>query len=110
MLTGRVDDCNLVTQSEIACRSRRSRQLIHQYIIGERGPGNFPPSACNICEGHPLWYWCEVAYWLWQNNLIREDVLRDAKEVAFTNSYLEFQYQQRRNPQVAQKIRRLVSG
>jgi hypothetical protein len=106
----RVDDCNLVTQAEIAHRSRRSRQQIHQYITGERGPGSFPPPACNICEGHPLWYWCEVADWLWQNNLIREDVVREAEEVALINSCLEFEHQQKRNPGLAQQVRQSVSG
>src|SRR4029079_9205825 len=39
----RVDECNLITQAEIARKSGRSRQLIHQYIKGIRGPGGFPP-------------------------------------------------------------------
>ncbi|MFN5798797.1 MAG: hypothetical protein ACK5AN_14830, partial [Planctomyces sp.] len=37
----RVDVCNLVTQSEIARKIGRSRQLVHQYMIGVRGPGGF---------------------------------------------------------------------
>ena len=106
----RVDDCNLVTQSEIAYRSKRSRQLIHQYQTGERGPGNFPPPACNLCEGHPLWYWCEVAYWLWQNNLIKEDVLQNAEQVALINSWLEFEFQERRHPTLAHQVRKKVAN
>src|SRR4051794_13075881 len=38
-----VDECNMVTQAEIARRIKRSRQLVHQYITGQRGPGGFPP-------------------------------------------------------------------
>lgn len=106
----RVDHCNLVTQAEIANKSGRPRQQIHQYITGERGPGSFPPPACNICEGHPLWYWCEVADWLWQNNLIREEMLRDAEDVALVNSYLDVEHQQKRNPGLARKVRKSVSG
>ena len=32
----RVDECNLVTASEIARRIGRSRQLVHQYMTGQR--------------------------------------------------------------------------
>jgi len=39
----RVDDCSLVTQADIARKIGRSRQLVHQYITGTRGPGAFPP-------------------------------------------------------------------
>ena len=68
----RIDVCNLVTQSEIAHKIGRTRQLVHQYVTGERGPGGFPPPACNVSDDadSPLWYWCEVAYWLYQNNMI----------------------------------------
>ena len=41
----RVDQCDLVTQSEIARRIHRSRQLVNQYITGGRGPGGFPGSG-----------------------------------------------------------------
>lgn len=37
----RVDQCDLVTQAEIARRIGRTRQLVNQYISGERGPGAF---------------------------------------------------------------------
>ena len=43
----RVDECDLVTPSEIARRIGRSRQLLFQYINGQRGPGNFP-ARCAI--------------------------------------------------------------
>src|SRR5487761_1677044 len=41
----RVDYCNLVTQADIARKIERSRQLVHQYWTGARGPGGFPPPA-----------------------------------------------------------------
>jgi hypothetical protein len=95
----RVDTCNLVTQADIARKIGRSRQLIHQYMIGVRGPGGFPPPACEICDESPLWYWCEVAYWLWQNDMIKEDVLREAQEVSIINSVLELAYQRQIEPE-----------
>jgi len=100
----RVDDCNLVTQAEIARRIDRSRQLIRQYISGERGPGSFPPPICNITEGQPLWYWCEVAYWLSENNLIREDENRAAQELAAINSILELQHLKLIAPEVTTSL------
>lgn len=85
----RVDSCTLVTQAEIGRKIERTRQMVHQYITGERGPGGFPPPACNIIEGTPLWYWCEVAVWLEENNLISETDLREAQEVAAINGILD---------------------
>jgi hypothetical protein len=88
----RVDSCNLVTQAEIARRIDRTRQLVSQYITGVRGPGGFPAPACDITEGAPLWYWCEVAYWLWQNGMVKEEVVRAARDTAAINSALELAY------------------
>jgi len=100
----RVDICNLVTQSDIARKIDRPRQMVHQYIMGIRGPGSFPPPACHICDGAPLWYWCEVSYWLWQNDIIKEDVFREAQEVAAINSLLEWMYQRRTDRRLADEI------
>ncbi len=68
----RVDECNLVTASEIARRIGRSRQLVHQYMNGMRGPGGFPPPECHLTDLAPLWAWCAVSYWLVQKNLLRQ--------------------------------------
>ena len=85
----RVDICNLVTQSDIAKRISRSRQLVHQYITGVRGPGAFPAPVCNISDddASPLWYWCEVASWLFENNMIPEEALREAQVLAHDKRY-----------------------
>ena len=100
----RVDVCNLVTQADIARKIGRSRQLIHQYMNGIRGPGGFPPPACDITDNAPLWYWSEVAYWLWTNDLISEDVLQQAQQVAIVNSVLELEYQQQIAPELTRQI------
>jgi len=104
----RVDDCNLVTQADIGYRLRRSRQQIHQYVTGVRGPGGFPPPACSIADDSPLWYWCEVAYWLWENDLIKEDVLEDAEDVAAINNMLEMKHQKRRKPALFQELTKFL--
>jgi hypothetical protein len=87
-LVYQIDDCNLVNQSEIARRAGRSRQLINQYISGKRGPGNFPAPECQITEGVPLWLWCEVSQWLWENGVINEEDVRQAQVAWMVNDTL----------------------
>jgi hypothetical protein len=106
----RVDTCDLVTQSEIAHRIGRTRQLVHQYVNGIRGPGGFPPPACNLTDDSPLWYWCEVAYWLWQNDLIKEDVLRDAQADSVINLVLELQHQKKIAPELLEAATRFIES
>lgn len=100
----RVDYCNLVTQADIARKIGRSRELVRQYIVGKRGPGGFPAPVCEITDGSPLWYWCEVAYWLWQNDMIKESALRDAEEVDMINAVLELHWQKQRKPDLAAEV------
>jgi hypothetical protein len=100
----RVDDCNLVTQSEIARRIGRSRQLVHQYVTGARGPGGFPASTCEITEGISLWQWREVADWLWRNGMLREEHLRDSRDVSAINSVLDFIYHQQMDPDIVNHL------
>jgi hypothetical protein len=103
-----VDMCDLVTQAEIARRIQRPRQVVHQLMTGERGPGEFPPPVCHIADESPLWAWCEVAYWLWQNDMVKEDVYLEAQYVAVINTLLELQRQQQRAPQLIKEVRQAV--
>jgi hypothetical protein len=100
----RVDDFNLVTQAEIARKIGRSRQLVHQFIAGTRGPGGFPAPTCQIADSAPLWRWCEVAYWLWQNGMIEENALRAAQDVETINCVLDFVYQKQLNPDLVLEL------
>jgi len=100
----RVDECNLVTQSDIARRIGRSRQSVNQYIRGERGPGGFPPPACRIADNAPLWYWCEVSYWLWENDMIKESEYLEAQDISVINSVLDIERRRSRTPLAIQRI------
>ncbi len=100
----RVDTCNLVTQAEVARRLSRSRQNIEQYVSGRRGPGGFPAPACNITEGQPLYYWCEVAYWAYQNKLLSRQGNKEAQEIATLNTILELQHQKAIAPESTANI------
>ncbi|MEX0728458.1 MAG: hypothetical protein WD065_19455 [Planctomycetaceae bacterium] len=105
----RVDHCDLVTQSEIARRIKRSRQLVSQYISGGRGPGGFPPPACNITDGAPLWYWCEVASWMRENDFISEQELREAQDLTVINHVLELERQRQVSPFLTKEIETALS-
>jgi hypothetical protein len=106
----RVDECDLVTPSEIARRISRSRQMVHQYINGVRGPGNFPPPICHLIEGAPLWAWCTVSYWLAQNNIIRPEAEWNAAVVAAINNSLEAALQREQHPDLVREIREAVEA
>lgn len=106
----RVDFCNLVTQADIARKIGRTRQLVHQYMTGKRGPGGFPPPVCEVADGTWLWYWCEVAFWLWENDMITEDVLRDAQEVDAINSVLELEWQKKEHRELTEEVLNALAG
>jgi hypothetical protein len=105
----RVDECDLVTPAEIARRISRSRQLVHQYMTGQRGPGGFPAPECNLTDGAPLWTWCAVSYWLWQHDMIRPEELQNAEVVAAINNALEATQQRGRNPDLVAEVARVVA-
>jgi hypothetical protein len=100
----RVDECNLVTQSEIARRINRTRQMVAQYVSGARGPGGFPPPEFYLSEGTPLWAWCAVSYWLAQNDIVRPEEGWNAEVVAMINNQLEAELLRKRNAELADTI------
>jgi hypothetical protein len=99
----RVDTCNLVTQSEIARRLGLSRQCTENYVNGKRLSG-FPAPGCNIIDGQPLYFWCEVAYWACQNSLLRPDANTEAQEIAILNNILELEHQKLIEPEVTARM------
>jgi hypothetical protein len=103
-----VDECNLVTQAEIARRMHRTRQLVNQYIKGVRGPGGFPAPLCYIRDQTPLWQWCAVSYWLSCHDLIRASELERAEVICAVNNALERSFQKIRNPNLVEEVSRAV--
>lgn len=100
----RVNECDLVSASDIARRINRSRQLISQYIQGERGPGDFPPPDCFLADDKPLWAWCAVTHWLAQNQLIRPEESREADIIELINDRLALDRHQQRNPALLTRL------
>ncbi len=104
----RVDECDLVTASEIARRIKRSRQLVHQYMTGQRGPGGFPPPECHLADDKPLWTWCAVSHWLVQNGLLRPEESWNAEVIEAINNALEFARQRQRHPELVNEVSRAL--
>jgi hypothetical protein len=51
-----------------------------------------------------MWYWCDVAHWLYQNNMITEETLRDAQAVSLINDVLELNYQKKIEPKLTKEV------
>jgi hypothetical protein len=100
----RIDQCDLVTPAEIARRMKRSRQLVHQYMAGIRGPGGFPPPECYLSESKPLWSWCPVSFWLHENDLIHPESYEEAEVISTINMTLQRSQQFKRNPDLVRLI------
>lgn len=99
-----VDECNLVSKADIARRIGRSRQMVGQYVAGTRGPGNFPAPVCDLAVGHPLWQWCEVSFWLWENAIVDDAVLNESRLLAAVNSVLDLMHQRRHDNQLVEEV------
>ena len=54
---------DLVTMSEIAERTGRTRESVRMLIGGARGPGGFPAPATHFRSRQPMWRWQEVVAW-----------------------------------------------
>jgi hypothetical protein len=107
----RVDVEGLVTQSDIARRICRSRQVVNQYIMGQRGPGGFPPPVYHVRDKSALWEWAQVARWLQQNDMLGEEALHEAQQAALINSALEMrQYQEELDKQMVAEVLQTVGS
>lgn len=100
----RVDSCNLVTASRIARKIGRIRQLVHQYIRGDRGPGGFPPPECHLKEDRPLEAWCAVSVWLAEHQFLRPEATHQAEVIEAINRTLAADRQARRLPDLVREV------
>ena len=85
------------------------RQLVGQYITGKRGHGGFPGPVCGITDGHSLWRWCEVSYWLWENAFIKKEML-DESRITAINAILEWHRQRLCEPLLAEELEALTGA
>lgn len=79
---------DLVTASEIARRINKSREYIRLLINGERGSGDFPLPISGISQKSMIWSWLKVSRWLLKQNLLTEEDVLMAQDIADINQYL----------------------
>ena len=85
----RIDECSLVTLSEIARKIGKTPQYVHQLVTGARGPGRFPPPECHLTDTVLLWAWRRVSFWLTENNIVRPEAVEDLDTAYLINNALE---------------------
>jgi hypothetical protein len=88
LMVRRVEPDDLVTASEIARRTARSRESVRLLIAGERGRGRFPAPISNL-KGRRLWRWADVAQWLTVSEPGIARLAADAGFIAALNAALE---------------------
>jgi hypothetical protein len=85
----RVEPDELVTASEIAERTGRSREGVRLLVEGERGPGGFPsPVSGTATRRTRLWRWSEVSEWLGRTEIASTHTA-DAHLIAAANGALD---------------------
>ncbi len=74
----------LVSLSDIAARSGKTRAAISLYVKGERGKG-FPAPIARVMSTSPLWDWVDVSRWMHESGCISEEAVVEARMVREAN-------------------------
>lgn len=77
---------DLVTMSEIAERTGRTRESVRLLISGDRGPGGFPAPATHFRSRQRMWRWQEVAVW-YAENLDEPQLVGDPGKAQFITAF-----------------------
>ena len=86
----RVEPDDLVTASEIAERTGRSRESIRLLAAGQRGGGGFPPPVRGLKSRMRLWRWAEVIAWMAEHDgTAQPHAVQNAQTIAAVNGALE---------------------
>jgi hypothetical protein len=106
----RVEPDDLVSLTEIAERTGRSKEAIRLYSEGRRGPGQFPPALAWVAQRHKLWQWSDVAAWF-EEALGRHDTDNEkAQFIAALNGLLELRARAERLSSSAQRALSPLAG
>ncbi|MDJ0597528.1 MAG: hypothetical protein QNJ37_01595 [Crocosphaera sp.] len=84
----RIEPDDLVTASEISRRINKSREYVRLLIEGKRGKGDFPLPISGITNKSLVWSWKNVAQWFKYNNLIDDEAVKIAQDIADFNHLL----------------------
>lgn len=86
----RVEPDDLVTASEIASRTGRSRESIRLLAMGRRGAGGFPAPVRGVKSHARHWRWAEVASWLAEHEgAAVQTIVSEARTIAAINAALD---------------------
>src|ERR1043165_4213670 len=78
-----------VTESDVARRLEIERQAVSLWVKGKRRK-SFPKPIMRLAVKSPLWKWREIAEWLFQNQLVKEEeLLINATFLENVNAVLE---------------------
>jgi hypothetical protein len=80
----RLEEDDLPTITDIAKRARRSPESVRLLILGQRGPGGFPPAAGRLDARTRVWRWSDVAEWF--ESALGEP-LPDTADAAFVQAF-----------------------
>ena len=102
---------DLLTMTESAQRTGRTRESVRLLINGQRGPGRFPAPATHFKRRQRMWRWQEVATWFAQV-LGESQALGDPDHAQFITAFNAGLSWRRVDDQLSdterQSIRRLV--
>lgn len=85
----RVEAQDVVTASDIAQRTKRTRESVRLLVSGQRGLGAFPAPMATLENGSRLWRWAEVADWFELHFGVRFGVGQDERFITALNNALE---------------------
>lgn len=77
---------DLVTLSEIAERTGRTRESVRLLVGGDRGPGGFPAPATHFRTRQRMWRWQEVAVWF-ADSLGEPQLVGDPGQAQFITAF-----------------------
>jgi predicted DNA-binding transcriptional regulator AlpA len=104
----RVEPDDLVTASEIAERTGRSRESIRLLAAGQRGGGGFPPPVRGLKSRMRLWRWAEVIAWMTEHEgSAPSAAVHNAQTIAAINGALELR---RHAPDGTDNLLRALAG
>ena len=104
----RVEPDELVTASEIAERTGRSRESIRLLAAGKRGMGGFPPPVRGLKSRMRLWRWAEVIAWMAEHDgAAQSEAVSHAHTIAAVNGALELR---RHAPEESGQLLKSLAG
>jgi hypothetical protein len=83
-----------------------NRQAVSLLILGERGPGGFPPPAARVTSDSPLWDWLTVVRWLKRHGRLRDRMaLVQAAMIREINGILEMRREHQPGERILERAR-----